>query len=129
ELTLEGLTLVADCAHGAAYKVLPNVLEELGAKVLRLGVNPNGRNINDKCGALHPEGLCAAVIKNKANLGIAVDGDADRVVIVDEKGSVIDGDAVMALCTGELVRRRVLAKKTLVTTVMSNVGLERAVDA
>jgi phosphoglucosamine mutase len=127
ELTLEGLTLVADCANGAAYKVLPHVLEELGAKVIKLGVNPNGRNINDKCGALHPEGLAAAVKKNGANLGIAVDGDADRLIVVDEKGEVVDGDALMAICTGELVRRKALAKRTLVATVMSNVGLERAV--
>ncbi len=127
ELTLEGLTLVCDCANGAAYKVLPNVLEELGAKVIKLGVNPNGRNINDKCGALHPEGLGAAVLKNKAHLGIAVDGDADRLIVVDDKGEVVDGDAIMAICTGELIRRKALAKKTLVATVMSNVGLERAV--
>jgi len=127
ELTLEGLTLVCDCANGAAYKVLPNVLEELGAKVIKLGVKPDGRNINDKCGALHPEGLAAAVKKNEAHLGIAVDGDADRLIVVDEKGEVVDGDAIMAICTGELIRRKTLAKKTLVATVMSNVGLERAV--
>jgi phosphoglucosamine mutase len=129
ELTLDGLTLVADCANGAAYKVLPNVLEELGAKVIKLGVNPNGRNINDKCGALHPQGLAAAVLKNNANLGIAVDGDADRLIVVDEKGETVDGDAIMAICTGELVRRRALSKKTLVSTVMSSMGLERAVGS
>lgn len=127
ELTLEGLTLVCDCANGAAYKVLPAVLEELGAKVIKLGVKPDGRNINDKCGALHPQGLAAMVKKSGANLGIAVDGDADRLIVVDEKGEVVDGDAIMAICTGELVRRKELAKKTLVSTVMSNVGLERAV--
>lgn len=127
ELTLEGLTLVADCANGAAYRVLPKVLGELGAKVISIGVNPNGRNINDKCGALYPEGLAKVVLKNNAQLGIAVDGDADRLIVVDEKGQVVDGDAIMAICTGELVRRKALAKKTLVATVMSNVGLERAV--
>ncbi len=129
ELTLEGLTLVADCANGAAYRVVPEVLEELGAKVIKLGVEPDGKNINHKCGATHPDGMAKAVLKHGANLGIAVDGDADRLVIVDEKGEVVDGDAIMAICAGELVRRKELKKKTLVTTVMSNVGLERAVQA
>ncbi len=126
-LTLEGLTLVVDCANGAAYKVAPTVLEELGAKVIELGVTPDGKNINDRCGALHPEALQKAVLKHKANLGIALDGDADRLIVVDEKGVVVDGDAIMAICTGELVARKELAKKTLVSTVMSNIGLERAV--
>ncbi len=128
ELTLEGLTLVVDCANGAAYRVAPEVLEELGAKVITLGVDPNGKNINDKCGAMHPESLQKAVLKHKANLGIALDGDADRLIVVDEKGQVVDGDAIMAICTSELVQRKALKKKTLVTTVMSNVGLERAVQ-
>jgi phosphoglucosamine mutase len=127
ELTLEGLKLVVDCANGAAYKVAPTVLEELGAKVIRLGDDPNGRNINDKCGALHPENLQKTVLKHKAHLGIALDGDADRLIVVDDKGQVVDGDAIMAICTGELMERRALAKKTLVSTVMSNIGLERAV--
>ena len=126
-LTLEGLTLVIDCANGAAYKVAPTVLEELGAKVIELGVTPDGKNINDACGALHPESLQKAVLKHKAHLGIALDGDADRLIVVDEKGRVVDGDAIMAICTGELVARKELAKKTLVSTVMSNIGLERAV--
>ncbi len=128
ELTLEGLTLVVDCANGAAYRVAPEVLEELGAKVITLGVDPNGKNINDGCGAMHPESLQKAVLKHKANLGLALDGDADRLIVVDEKGQVVDGDAIMAICTGELVARKALKKKTLVTTVMSNVGLERAVQ-
>lgn len=127
-LTLEGLTLVVDCANGAAYKVAPTVLEELGAKVIELGVTPDGKNINDRCGALHPESLQKAVLKHKAHLGIALDGDADRLIVVDEKGVVVDGDAIMAICTGELVARKELAKKTLVSTVMSNIGLERAVS-
>lgn len=126
-LTLEGLTLVIDCANGAAYKVAPTVLEELGAKVIELGVTPDGKNINEACGALHPEALQKAVLKHKANLGIALDGDADRLIVVDEKGQVVDGDAIMAICTGELMARKQLAKKTLVATVMSNIGLERAV--
>ncbi len=127
ELTLEGLTLVIDCANGAAYKVAPTALRELGARVIELGVEPNGRNINDGCGALHPQALAKAVLKHKAHLGIALDGDADRLIVVDEKGQVVDGDALMAICAGELVARRALKKKTLVATVMSNIGLERAV--
>ena len=126
-LTLDGLKLVIDCANGAAYKVAPTVLEELGAQVIELGVSPDGKNINDACGALHPESLQKAVLKHKAHLGIALDGDADRLIVVDEKGVVVDGDAIMAICTGELVARKELAKKTLVSTVMSNIGLERAV--
>ena len=128
ELTLEGLTLVADCANGAAYRVVPEVLEELGAKVIKMGVEPDGKNINHKCGATHPDGMAKAVLKHGANLGIAVDGDADRLIVVDEKGEVVDGDAIMAICANELARRKELKKKTLVTTVMSNVGLERAVQ-
>ncbi|MEW5737366.1 MAG: phosphoglucosamine mutase [Myxococcota bacterium] len=127
ELTLDGLTLAVDCANGAAYKVAPAVLKELGAKVIALGVSPDGKNINHKCGALHPESLQAAVLKHKAHLGIALDGDADRLIVVDEKGRVVDGDAIMAICTGELAERKELRKNTLVSTVMSNVGLERAV--
>jgi phosphoglucosamine mutase len=127
ELTLEGLTIVADCANGAGYKVVPHVLEELGARVIGLGIQPDGKNINHKCGALHPEALIRAVLKHEAQIGIAVDGDADRLIVVDEKGKVVDGDAIMAICTGELVERQRLQKKTLVATVMSNLGLERAV--
>lgn len=129
ELTLEGLRLVVDCANGAAYRVAPEVLEELGADVVSIGVEPDGKNINDKCGALHPEALQKAVLKHKAHLGVALDGDADRLIVVDEKGQIVDGDAIMAICTQEMVARKALKKKTLVTTVMSNVGLERAVAA
>ncbi len=127
ELALDGLKLVVDCANGAAYKVAPTALKELGAEVIELGVEPDGKNINDRCGALYPEALQKAVLKHKAHLGIALDGDADRLIVVDEKGMVVDGDAIMAICTGELVARKELAKKTLVSTVMSNIGLERAV--
>jgi phosphoglucosamine mutase len=127
ELTLEGLTLVVDCANGAGYRVAPEVLEELGAKVITLGVEPDGKNINHKAGALHPEALQKAVLKHKAHAGLALDGDADRLIVVDEKGQVVDGDAIMAICTGELVQRKALKKNTLVSTVMSNIGLERAV--
>lgn len=128
ELTLEGLTIAVDCANGAAYRVAPEVLEELGAKIIKLGVAPDGKNINHRCGALHPDGLAKAVLKHGANLGIALDGDADRLIVVDEKGEVVDGDAIMAICTGELVARKELKKKTLVSTVMSSMGLDRAVE-
>ncbi len=128
ELTLEGLTIAVDCANGAAYKTVPSVLEELGAKVISLGVSPDGKNINEKCGALHPEGLGRAVLEHGAHLGLALDGDADRLIVVDEKGKVVDGDAIMAICTGEFVARQALKQKTLVATVMSNIGLERAVS-
>ncbi len=127
DLSLEGMTIVVDCANGAAYRVAPAVLQELGAKVIKLGVDPDGKNINHKCGALYPENLAKAVVKHGAQIGLALDGDADRLIVVDEKGKVVDGDAIMAICTGELVRRRALVKKTLVATVMSNIGLERAV--
>ena len=127
ELTLEGLTIVVDCANGAGYKVAPSVLAELGAKVIPLGVEPDGRNINARCGALYPENLAKAVVKHGAHVGIALDGDADRLIVVDEKGRLVDGDATMAICTEELVARKALKKKTLVATVMSNIGLERAV--
>jgi phosphoglucosamine mutase len=127
ELTLEGLTVVLDCAHGAAYRVAPAALEELGAKVVPLGVAPDGKNINHKCGALFPDNVARAVLKHGAHVGLALDGDADRLIVVDELGKVVDGDAIMAICTQELVARRALKKKTLVATVMSNLGLERAV--
>jgi phosphoglucosamine mutase len=127
ELTLEGLKLVVDCANGAGYRVAPDVLTELGAQVVLLGVDPDGQNINHRCGALFPEGLAKSVVKHKAHLGLALDGDADRLIVVDEKGALVDGDAIMAICAGELVARGELKKKTLVSTVMSNIGLERAV--
>jgi phosphoglucosamine mutase len=127
ELTLEGLCIAVDCANGAAYKVAPAVLEELGAKVIGIAVQPDGKNINHKCGAVHPENLAKVVLKHGANLGIALDGDGDRLIVVDEKGNVVDGDAMMAICCGELAERRTLKKNTLIATVMSNIGLDRAV--
>jgi phosphoglucosamine mutase len=129
ELTLDGLTIVVDCAHGAAYKVAPAVFEELGAKVIPLGVDPDGKNINAKVGALHPENMARCVVKHGAHLGIALDGDADRVIVCDEKGKIVDGDAIMAICARELNERKLLAKKTLVSTVMSNMGLEQAMTS
>ncbi len=129
ELTLDGLKIVVDGANGAAYRVAPLVFEELGAQVIPINVRPDGKNINDKAGALHPESMCDAVRREQAHLGIALDGDADRVVLCDERGVVIDGDAVMALCATRMIAEKRLAKNTLVTTVMSNLGLERAVKA
>jgi phosphoglucosamine mutase len=125
-MTLDGLTIVVDCGHGAAYRVAPSVFEELGAKVVRLGDKPDGKNINAKCGALHPEAMCKAVVRHKADLGIALDGDADRLIVADEKGRVVDGDRIMAVCARDLIARKLLPKKTLVATVMSNLGLERS---
>jgi phosphoglucosamine mutase len=126
DLTLDGLTVVVDCANGAAYHVAPAVFEELGAKVITVGVKPDGTNINEGCGAVHPEGMAKAVQKHRADLGLALDGDADRVILADEKGRVVDGDAIMALVGRDLIRQGSLAKRTVVATVMSNVGLERA---
>ena len=124
--TLEGMHIVLDCANGATYGVAPYVLEELGAKVTSLGVNPDGKNINHKCGALHPELMAAKVKETGADIGLALDGDGDRLIVCDEKGRVVDGDHIMAICAKDLIKRRKLRKKTLVTTVMSNMGLEIA---
>jgi phosphoglucosamine mutase len=128
-LTLEGLKVVVDAAHGAAYRVAPEVFEELGAEVFPIGVRPNGKNINDRCGAVHPDACAAEVKKRRADVGIALDGDADRVIVIDELGNEVDGDRVMALCATRMIRDKTLAKKTLVATVMSNLGLERAIEA
>jgi phosphoglucosamine mutase len=125
-LTLDGVRVVVDAGHGAAYRVAPAVLQELGATVFPLGIKPNGRNINQRSGALHPEHMASEVKKRKAQIGIALDGDADRVIVVDEKGNVVDGDTIMALCATRMLARGALPKRTLVTTVMSNLGLERA---
>ena len=125
DLTLDEMRIVVDCAHGAAYKTAPEVFRELGAQVFAYGDEPNGENINDGCGSTHPERIQQAVLGHKAHIGIALDGDADRVIVVDEKGNVVDGDAVMAICARELKRRGALKGDTLVATVMSNIGLER----
>ncbi len=126
ELALDGLRIAIDCAHGAAYKVAPTVLEELGAEVIPLGVAPNGTNINEECGALHPEVVAESVVRYRADLGIALDGDADRVILVDEHGEVVDGDGVIGMCALEMLREGSLARDTVVGTVMSNLGLELA---
>jgi phosphoglucosamine mutase len=128
-LTLEGMKIVVDCANGAAYKVAPAVFAELGADVITLSARPDGTNINDDCGALHPAKMQAAVKKYGAHIGIAVDGDADRVIICDENGDEVDGDTIMAMCARRMIERGELKQKTLVTTVMSNIGLERSLQA
>jgi phosphoglucosamine mutase len=126
DLTLEGLKIVIDCAHGAAYRVAPAVFEELGAEVIVTGNEPNGKNINDSCGSLHPDHMAMLVRAYHANLGCALDGDADRVIFADEKGEILDGDQLMAICAGHLLKHDRLKNKTLVATVMSNMGLEVA---
>jgi len=123
-LTLDGMRIVLDCAHGAAYGVAPKVLEELGAEVVRIGVEPDGLNINQKCGSLYPEVIAQAVRDAGADMGIALDGDADRLIVCDENGRILDGDQIMALCAMELMEQGRLPKNMLVATVMSNMALE-----
>jgi phosphoglucosamine mutase len=129
DISLDGIRIVVDAAHGAAYRVAPAVFEELGARVSAIGVKPNGTNINRDCGALHPAGAQAEVTKRGAEIGVALDGDADRVIVIDEKGQVVDGDAVMAMCATRMIRAGELRNATVVATVMSNLGLERALAA
>lgn len=124
-LRLDGLRIVIDCANGAGYKVAPEALWELGAEVIKIGVEPNGRNINHKCGSTAPEALIDKVREVRADIGVALDGDADRVVIVDEKGRIVDGDQLMAVIAESWYRRGKLAAGGIVATVMSNLGLER----
>jgi phosphoglucosamine mutase len=123
-IRLNDLRVVIDCANGAGYQVAPNALWELGAEVIKIGVAPDGRNINDKCGSTAPEALCEKVRELRADIGIALDGDADRVVIVDEKGCIVDGDQIMAVIAESWHRRGKLAAGGVVATVMSNLGLE-----
>lgn len=124
-LRLDGLRIVIDCANGAAYKVAPEALWELGAEVIKIGVDPNGRNINHKCGSTAPDALIEKLREVRADIGIGLDGDADRVVIVDEKGQIVDGDQLMAVIAESWHRRGKLAAGGIVATVMSNLGLER----
>jgi phosphoglucosamine mutase len=126
--TLDDFHIVLDCAHGATYGVAPHVFAELGAKVTTIGVNPDGKNINRDCGALHPEKMAQAVKDQGADIGLALDGDGDRLIVCDEKGEVVDGDHIMAICARELIKGRKLKKKTLTATVMSNMGLEVAME-
>jgi phosphoglucosamine mutase len=128
ELTLDGIRVAVDCAHGAAYRVAPTVLEELGAEVIAIGASPNGTNINRGFGALHPEMVAKTVREYRADVGIALDGDADRVIMADENGEIIDGDAVLGMCAVDMKRRGLLRKDSVVATVMSNIGLEVALE-
>ena len=143
KMTLEGMRIVVDCANGAAYKSTPCVLSELGAEVIVYGNQPDGTNINKDCGSMHPEALCRKVVEHQAHLGIAHDGDADRVLLCDETGTLIDGDDIMAIAALNLLQEPGhhenmfrhpdasggLSRKTLVTTVMSNAGLEAAIKS
>jgi phosphoglucosamine mutase len=128
-LGLEGLKIAVDCANGAAYKVAPEALWELGAEVVPIGVDPNGKNINAGCGSTAPQVLCETVVASGADIGLALDGDADRLIVVDETGRVIDGDQLMALIATSWARKGLLKGGGLVATVMSNLGLERRLAA
>jgi phosphoglucosamine mutase len=128
-MTLNGLKIVIDCANGAGYIVAPKVLWELGAEVIELGTTPNGFNINERCGSTHPDGLCAAVREHGADLGIALDGDADRLVLADERGDLIDGDQMLGLLASHWKSQDRLGSDTVVATIMSNLGLERFLES
>jgi len=122
---LNGLKVVVDCANGAAYKAAPIVLWELGAEVISIGVNPDGYNINKDCGSTHPQNAAKVVLEHNADVGICLDGDADRLILIDNKGNIADGDQLMGLIASQWSSKGKLANNTLVATVMSNMGLER----
>ncbi len=124
-LKLDGLRIVLDCAHGAAYRVAPTVFEELGAEVIPLGVEPDGENINKNCGSLYPEMVGHLVLERGADIGMALDGDADRIIFIDRHGKQVDGDQILAICGLQMLSEGRLKKETLVTTVMSNIGLDQ----
>jgi phosphoglucosamine mutase len=126
ELELDGLKIVVDCAHGATYRIAPEIFTELGAEVIPMGVRPNGRNINHKCGATYPETMTTLVKRHRADLGVAFDGDGDRVIMVDHRGQIVDGDHILGICALDMLERERLRRKTVVGTVMSNLGLELA---
>lgn len=128
KLSLDGIKIVVDCANGAAYKVAPTALWELGAEIIPIGVEPNGFNINKECGSTSPQEMCATVIKNNAHIGIALDGDADRVIICDNKGQIVDGDQLMALIADYWSNKGLLSRQGIVATIMSNLGLERFLE-
>ena len=129
DLRLDGMKVAVDCAHGAAYRIAPRILYELGADVIEHAVEPNGLNINEQCGATAPKGLRLKVLETGADIGLALDGDADRLIVVDEQGRVIDGDQIMALIALNMKQTGRLQGEGLVTTVMSNLGLERFLEA
>jgi phosphoglucosamine mutase len=122
----DGMRIVLDCANGAAYELAPRVFRELGADVVAIGVEPTGLNINDACGSLHVEALQEEVLRSRASLGLSFDGDADRLVAVDERGAEVDGDQILYVCASAMKREGSLAKDTIVTTMMSNAGLAQA---
>ena len=126
---LNGLKVVVDCANGAAYKAAPIVLWELGAEVISIGVDPNGYNINKDCGSTYPQNAANAVLEHGADVGICLDGDADRLILIDDKGNIADGDQLMGLIASQWSTKGQLAKNTLVATVMSNMGLERYLNS
>lgn len=126
--TLTGLKIVLDCAHGATYKVAPLIFQELDATVIALGVDPNGININDGCGALHPESVRKTVIETRADVGIALDGDGDRVIMVDENAQIVDGDTILAICALDMLKQGLLRHQRLVATVMSNYGFLKTMN-
>src|SRR6185369_10728539 len=128
-MTLEGLRIVVDCAHGAAYKSTPCVLRELGAEVIAYGNQPDGKNINQDCGSMHPAMMCQKIWEHRADVGIAHDGDADRVLLSDEQGKLVDGDDILAIAGLDLLAQGLLAEKTVVATAMSNAGLDTAIRA
>lgn len=128
KVTFDGLRIVVDAANGAAYKVAPTILTELGAEVIPIGVYPNGTNINKDCGSLHPDYMCSLVKKHNAHLGIALDGDADRLIMCDEAGEVLDGDAILAISATWMKSQGTLAKNTVVATVMSNMGFDKVMQ-
>jgi phosphoglucosamine mutase len=125
-LSLEGMRIVLDCANGAAYKVAPAIFSELGADLIVIGDKPDGYNVNDECGALHPANLSGAVQRYRADIGISLDGDADRVIMADEKGEIVNGDHILAICALHLAKKKSLPQNTIVATQMSNVGLDLA---
>jgi phosphoglucosamine mutase len=125
-LTLEGLRVVVDCGHGAAYRVVPEMLTELGAEVIPIGVQPDGENINRRCGALYPEAARDVLLHERADIAVSLDGDADRAMFVDETGEILDGDHVLAMCARDMHDKGTLRRNTVVATVMSNMGLELA---
>jgi phosphoglucosamine mutase len=124
-MRLDGLRIVIDCANGASYHIAPKVFWELGAEIIPIGTQPDGFNINKDCGSTHPESIAISVIQNKADLGIALDGDADRLVMCDEKGQIIDGDQLIAMVATHQFKSGMMKSNTVVGTVMSNLGLER----
>ena len=125
---LKGIKVILDCANGASFGIAPQLFDELGIKTVTINNKPNGININHNCGSTHPESLQKEVLKQQADLGLAFDGDADRVIAVDQKGNIVDGDQIMAICALNLIEKKQLFNKKVVTTVMSNLGFDRVIE-